>query len=112
MTKGTDDGGSSFIQQLLALAEVRGVVAVAVHDQNDVQTAGESDRVPLLNVGLDLLQQLDDRSPRLTLPSEDLCLRLWRKGPRRVAVLLPVGHPLAKSLNRYVGRVIARAGGT
>lgn len=86
------------------LAAAQGIVAVAVvSPAGPREFRGEEEWKPILDGALNLLQKTDESTIRLVIGKHTVVLQT--EGEETVAVVLPTGHAIAKSLRRMIRRM-------
>lgn len=85
------------------LAAAQGIAAVAVRAPNFADYRGESDWQRVLEGALGLLSITNERTIRLVVGKNTVVVQ--REGDEVVAVALPTGHAIAKSLRRMIRRM-------
>lgn len=84
------------------LAIAPGIEAVVV-DTGARQSRGASSWHPVLEGALDLFQRTEEKSIRLVVGKHTIVVQ--KEGQEVVAVVLPTGHAIAKSLRRMIRRM-------
>lgn len=86
------------------LAAAQGIVAVAVLSPNtDREFRGDDTWSPVLDGALDLLAKTDQSTIRLVVGKHTVVVQT--ENDETVAVVLPTGHAIAKSLRRMIRRM-------
>jgi hypothetical protein len=86
------------------LAAAQGIVAVAVlSPAGPREFRGEEGWKPILDAALSLLQKTDESTIRLVIGKHTVVLQT--ENDETVAVVLPTGHAIAKSLRRMIRRM-------
>lgn len=86
------------------LAAAPGIVAVTVADPaGTFEFRGESSWSPILAAAMGLLKKTDEPTIRLVVGQHTIVLQ--GEGDQTVAVVLPTGHAIAKSLRRMIRRM-------
>lgn len=86
------------------LAAAQGIVAVAVSSPaGPREFRGEEQWKPILDGALSLLQKTDESTIRLVIGKHTVVLQT--ENDETVAVVLPTGHAIAKSLRRMIRRM-------
>jgi hypothetical protein len=86
------------------LATAPGIVAVTVADaQGNQDFRGQDNWSHILTASLGLLGKTDEPTIRLVIGQHTIVLQ--QEGEETVAVVLPTGHAIAKSLRRMIRRM-------
>jgi hypothetical protein len=86
------------------LAAAPGIVAVTVADPaGSLEFRGEQSWNPVLAAAMGLLKKTDESTIRLVVGQHTVVLQ--GEGDETVAVVLPTGHAIAKSLRRMIRRM-------
>ena len=86
------------------LAAAPGIVAVTVADPaGSLEFRGEESWNPILAAAMGLLKKTDESTIRLVIGQHTVVLQ--GEGDETVAVVLPTGHAIAKSLRRMIRRM-------
>jgi hypothetical protein len=86
------------------LATAPGIVAVTVADPaGSLEFRGESSWQAILAAAMGLLKKTDESTIRLVVGQHTVVLQ--SEGEETVAVVLPTGHAIAKSLRRMIRRM-------
>jgi hypothetical protein len=86
------------------LAAAPGIVAVTVADPaGSLEFRGEASWSPILAAAMGLLKKTDESTIRLVVGQHTVVLQ--GEGDETVAVVLPTGHAIAKSLRRMIRRM-------
>ncbi len=86
------------------LAAAPGIVAVTVADPaGSFEFRGEASWNPILSAAMGLLKKTDESTIRLVVGQHTVVLQ--GEGDETVAVVLPTGHAIAKSLRRMIRRM-------
>lgn len=86
------------------LAAAPGIVAVTVADPaGSLEFRGEESWSPVLAAAMGLLKKTDESTIRLVVGQHTVVLQ--GEGDETVAVVLPTGHAIAKSLRRMIRRM-------
>ncbi|MFO0637031.1 MAG: hypothetical protein U0168_29725 [Nannocystaceae bacterium] len=86
------------------LAAAPGIVAVNVADPaGNQEFRGEESWSPILAAAMGLLKKTDESTIRLVIGQHTVVLQ--GEGEETVAVVLPTGHAIAKSLRRMIRRM-------
>lgn len=86
------------------LAAAPGIVAVTVADPaGSLEFRGESSWSAILAAAMGLLKKTDESTIRLVVGQHTVVLQ--GEGDETVAVVLPTGHAIAKSLRRMIRRM-------
>lgn len=86
------------------LAAAPGIVAVTVADPaGSFEFRGEQSWSPILAAAMGLLKKTDEPTIRLVVGQHTIVLQ--GEGDQTVAVVLPTGHAIAKSLRRMIRRM-------
>lgn len=92
------------------LAAAQGIVAVAVVSQaGPREFRGDESWSSVLDSALNLLQKTDESTIRLVIGKHTIVLQ--NEGEETVAVVLPTGHAIAKSLRRMIRRMSRKVRG-
>ena len=84
------------------LAVAAGIEAVVV-DAGSRERRGDASWHAVLDGALDLFKQTEEKSIRLVIGQNTVVVQ--REGDETVAVVLPTGHAIAKSLRRMIRRM-------
>lgn len=84
------------------LAIASGIEAVVV-DTGSRERRGDQHWHPVLDGALDLFQRTDEKSIRLVVGKHTIVVQ--KENDETVAVVLPTGHAIAKSLRRMIRRM-------
>lgn len=94
----------SLVANIEHLASATGVVAVTIDAPNATRSfRGEASWSPVLDAALVLFAKTGEDTIRLVIGQHTVILQ--RESEQTVAVVLPTGHPLAKSLRRMIRRL-------
>jgi hypothetical protein len=92
------------------LAVAQGIVAVTVADAGgNLEFRGEENWNPILAAAMGLLKKTDESTIRLVIGQHTVVLQA--EGDETVAVVLPTGHAIAKSLRRMIRRMSRKVRG-
>ena len=92
------------------LAAAQGIVAVTVADAGGtLEFRGEDNWNPILAAAMGLLKKTDESTIRLVIGQHTVVLQA--EGDETVAVVLPTGHAIAKSLRRMIRRMSRKVRG-
>ena len=85
------------------LAAAQGIVAVTVHSGEHQGSRGDASWHPVLQGALGLLGLTNEKTIRLVVGKHTVVVQT--EGDETVAVALPTGHAIAKSLRRMMRRM-------
>lgn len=85
------------------LAAAQGIVAVSVNSPNGREFRGEQSWGPVLEASHSLLDKTGEKTIRLVVGKHTIVLQT--EADETVAVVLPTGHAIAKSLRRMIRRM-------
>ena len=86
------------------LTAAQGIVAVMVADPaGNLEFRGEESWNAILSAAMGLLKKTDENTIRLVIGQHTVVLQ--SEGDETVAVVLPTGHAIAKSLRRMIRRM-------
>lgn len=86
------------------LTAAQGIVAVMVADPaGSLEFRGEESWNAILSAAMGLLKKTDENTIRLVIGQHTVVLQ--SEGDETVAVVLPTGHAIAKSLRRMIRRM-------
>src|SRR5688572_33171618 len=91
------------------LAAAGGIEAVTVVSGGEREYRGEAAWQPVLEGALKLLDKTDETTIRVVIGAHTIVVQ--SEGEETVAVLLPTGHAIAKSLRRMIRRLSRKVRG-
>lgn len=91
------------------LAAAGGIEAVTVVAGQDREFRGDSSWQPVLEGSMRLLEKTDESTIRVVIGDHTIVVQ--SEGDELVAVVLPTGHAIAKSLRRMIRRLSRKARG-
>lgn len=95
------------IEHLSAAAGIEAVTVVAA--ENETEFRGADNWKPILDSALALLAKTGESTIRLVIGANTVVLQV--EGDETVAVVLPTGHAIAKSLRRMIRRLARKPRG-